>query len=73
MPSIPPQRVTRTFVIRPTSQQYRAVYSRMLSKQDGLCSHCNGAISNGDTIVSKAYVRSSKYFHEACAQLIKII
>lgn len=55
------------------NQQYRAVYTRMLAKQDGRCSYCNGAINENDTIVSKAYVRRSKYFHKTCAEKVHII
>jgi hypothetical protein len=45
----------------------------MLSKQDGLCGYCNAAINRNDTIVSKAYVRKSKYFHVACAEKVHIL
>jgi hypothetical protein len=63
----------KVFVIARDNQQYRAVYARMLTKQDGRCSHCNAAINENDTIVSKAYVRRSKYFHKACAEMVHII
>jgi hypothetical protein len=61
------------FVIASDNQQYRAVYARVLTKQDGRCSHCKAAINENDTIVSKAYVRKSKYFHKACAEMVKIL
>jgi hypothetical protein len=61
------------FVVARENNQYRAVYTRLLAKQDGLCSYCNAAINKNDTIVSKAYVRKSKYFHVACAEKVHII
>jgi len=65
--------LAKVYVVVASNQQYRAVYARMQAKQDGLCSHCSMTISESDTIVSKAYVRKSKYFHKACAERIKII
>lgn len=65
--------LARVYVVAASNQQYRAVYARMRAKQDGLCSYCSMAISESDTIVSKAYVRKSKYFHKACAERINII
>jgi hypothetical protein len=65
--------LAKVFVVATGNQQYRAVYARMVAKQDGLCSYCGIAISQSDTIVSKAYVRKSKYFHKACAEKINII
>gem|GEM_PF-3355271 len=61
----------KVFVIARDNKQYRAVYSRMLTKQDGRCSQCKAAINKNDTIVSKAYVRKSKYFHKACAERVQ--
>ena len=65
--------LARVYVVATSNQQYRAVYARMMAKQDGLCSYCGIAISQSDTIVSKAYVRKSKYFHKACAEKINIM
>ncbi len=65
--------LAKVYVVATGNQQYRAVYARMMAKQDGLCSYCGIAISQSDTIVSKAYVRKSKYFHKACAEKINII
>jgi hypothetical protein len=75
MPSlvVPINSLTRVFIVASENQQYRAVYARVQKKQNGCCSYCNKTISKNDTIVSKAYVRSSKYFHQACAARIKII
>jgi hypothetical protein len=63
----------RVFVVARDNQQYRAVYARVLEKQNGCCSYCNGAINENDTIVSKAYVRKSKYFHKICAERVHIL
>jgi len=68
-----PKALPRVFVIARDNQQYRAAYSRVLTKQDGRCSHCKAAINENDTIVSKAYVRKSKYFHKACAERVHIL
>ena len=65
--------LAKVYVVATSNQQYRAVYARMMAKQDGLCSYCGIAISQSDTIVSKAYVRKSKYFHKACAEKINIM
>jgi hypothetical protein len=68
MPVLP-----RIFVVTRDNNQYRAVYTRVQSKQDGRCGYCNAAINRNDTIVSKAYVRKSKYFHVACAEKVHIL
>jgi hypothetical protein len=68
-----PKALSRVFVVAKDNQQYRAVYARMVTKQDGRCSHCKAAINNNDTIVSKAYVRKSKYFHKVCAERVHIL
>jgi hypothetical protein len=65
--------LAKVYVVATDNHQYRAVYARMMAKQDGLCSHCRISIGQSDTIVSKAYVRRSKYFHKACAEKINII
>lgn len=65
--------LARVFIIPEDNQQHHAVYARLLAKQNGCCSYCSKLISESDTIVSKAYSRRSKYFHQVCATRIKII
>jgi len=60
-------------VIAQDNQQYRAVYTRVLSRLASRSADCNTAINKNDTIVSKAYVRRAKYFHMACAEKVHIV
>jgi hypothetical protein len=65
--------MTRIFIIEKTNQQYRAVFTRLQAKQNGLCSKCSIRINHDDIIVSKTYSHKSKYFHKACAEKLNII
>ena len=65
--------MTRISIIEKTNQQYRATFTRLQEKQDGLCGKCGTRINHDDVIVSKTYSRKSKYFHQACAERLNII
>ena len=63
-----PSPLSTAVVIHRQNQQYRAVYARVQMEHNGCCRHCNKAISEINTIVSKFRVRSSKYFHQGRAE-----
>jgi hypothetical protein len=65
--------LARIYVIDTDNHNYSAVLTRIRAKQQGLCKFCGRRIRNDDTIISKAYSRTPKYFHKECAERINLL
>jgi hypothetical protein len=65
--------LAKIHVIDEDNHNYNAVITRIRTRQEGLCRFCAERIKESDTIISKSYSRSPKYFHRECAERIHLL
>jgi hypothetical protein len=65
--------LARICIIDKQNHNYKAVFSRLDSSQEGRCWLCSERIMEKEPIISKLNSGRSKYYHKICAERIHLL